>query len=71
MFDRPQLLHQLANRFLAVGDRSQTANRTVGFGDRDRNGLGMDIQPQKSYRLLHDRILSACGSELCSLRLTA
>jgi hypothetical protein len=25
----------------------------------------MDIQTQKSY-LLHDRFLSACGSELCS-----
>jgi hypothetical protein len=30
MLDRTQLLHQLANRFLAVGDRSQTAYGTVG-----------------------------------------
>jgi len=25
----------------------------------------MDIQSQKSYLFLHDRFLSACGSELC------
>src|SRR5664279_2342674 len=25
----------------------------------------MDIQTQKSYLVLHDRFLSACGSELC------
>jgi hypothetical protein len=27
----------------------------------------MDIQAQKSYCFLHDRFLSACGSELCFL----
>ncbi|MHB8391137.1 MAG: hypothetical protein ACYDBH_16400, partial [Acidobacteriaceae bacterium] len=26
--------------------------------------FGMDIQSQKSYLFLHDRFLSACGSEL-------
>jgi hypothetical protein len=26
----------------------------------------MDIQSQKSYLVFHDRVLSACGSELCS-----
>jgi hypothetical protein len=25
----------------------------------------MDIQAQESYLFLHDRFLSACGSELC------
>jgi len=27
----------------------------------------MDIQTQKSYLVFHDRVLSACGSELCFL----
>jgi hypothetical protein len=31
----------------------------------------MDIQTQKSYLILHDRFLSACGSELYASWLTA
>ncbi len=61
-----QLLHQLADRLGAVGNRSQAAHLAVRLGYRYRNRLGMDIQTQKSYLLLHDRFLSACGSELCS-----
>jgi hypothetical protein len=37
----------------------------IRLGDRYRDRLCMDIQTQKSYLFLHDRFLSACGSELC------
>src|SRR6516225_313737 len=62
-----KLLDHLTDRFGAVGNRAQTPYLTIRlrncYGDR----LGMDIQTQKSYLLLHDRLPSACGSELCVL----
>ena len=64
LLDRPQLLHQLADRLRAVGDRSQAAHLAIRLGYRNRNRFGMDIQTQKSYLFFHDRFLSACGSEL-------
>lgn len=65
MLGRPKLLNQLADRLFAVGDRSQAANLAIRLGYRNSNRLGMDIESQKSYLFLHDRFLSACGSELC------
>src|ERR1019366_8098566 len=65
MLHRPQLLHQLAERFCSVGNRSQAAYFTIRLCYRHCNRLGMDIQAQKSYLFLHDRFLSACGSALC------
>ena len=42
--DRPQLLHQFANRFSAVGYRSQTAHLAIRLCNRYRYRFGMDIQ---------------------------
>src|ERR1035438_2449504 len=67
MLRRTKLLDQLADRLFAVGDRSQAANLAIRLGYGNSNRLGMDIQSQKSYLFLHDRFLSACGSELCFL----
>src|ERR1039457_6150775 len=67
MLRRTQPLNQLADRLFAVGDRSQAANLAIRLGYGNGKRLGMDIQSQKSYLFLHDRFLSACGSELCFL----
>src|ERR1039458_1853702 len=67
MLRRTQPLNQLADRLFAVGDRSQAANLAIRLGYGNSKRLGMDIQSQKSYLFLHDRFLSACGSELCFL----
>jgi hypothetical protein len=64
---RSQLLHQLAYRLRAVGNRSQAAHLAIRLGNGDGNRFSMDIQTQKSYLVFHDRVLSACGSELCFL----
>jgi hypothetical protein len=64
LLDRPQLLHQLAYRLRTVGNRSQAAHLAIRLGNGNGNRFGMDIQTQKSYLFLHDRFLSACGSEL-------
>ena len=65
MLNRPQLLHQLADRLRTVGYRSQAAYLAIRLGYCNGYRLGMHIQTQKSYLCLHDRFLSACGSELC------
>ena len=65
MLGRTKLLYQLADRLFAVGDRSQSADLAIRLGYRYSNRFGMDIQSQKSYLFLHDRFLSAYGSELC------
>jgi hypothetical protein len=52
--------------FRTVGNGSQTAHLAIRFSYGNGYRLGMDIQAQKSYLLLHDRFLSACGSVLCS-----
>jgi len=65
MLHRIQLPDQPANRLRAVGYRANTAHLAIRFRNRDRDRLGMDIQAQESYLFLHDRFLSACGSELC------
>jgi hypothetical protein len=45
--------------------RLRVENLAIRLGYGNSNRLGMDIQSQKSYLFLHDRFLSACGSELC------
>jgi hypothetical protein len=60
-----KFLDQLADRFRAVGNDSQAAHLAIRLGYRHRYRFGMDIKTQKSYLFLHDRFLSACGSELC------
>ena len=57
----------LADRFGAVRNRAQTPYLTIWFGDGYGDRFSMDIQTQKTYLFLHDRLPSACGSELCVL----
>jgi hypothetical protein len=64
LLDRPQPLHQLADRLRTVGNRSQAAHLAIRLGNRNGYRFGMDIPTHKSYLFLHDRFLSACGSEL-------
>src|SRR5579863_9472467 len=61
-----QLADQLPHRLGAVRDHPKAAHFPILLGYRNRDRLGMDIQSQKSYPLLHGRFLSACGSGLCS-----
>jgi hypothetical protein len=48
MLGRTQLPDQLADRFFAVGDRSQAANLAIWFGYCYSYRFGMDIHAQKS-----------------------
>jgi hypothetical protein len=66
---KPQLLHrsqfldQLPYRLLPIRNHTQQPHFSILLGDRCRNRLGMDIQPNKPYPF--DRPAAfACGSVL-------
>src|SRR5215467_4097162 len=46
---RPQPRYQLANDFHTVGDHAERANFTALFGNRNCDGVRVDIQTNKSY----------------------
>jgi hypothetical protein len=53
---RSEFLNAAANRLFAVGDHTDGANFTIGFGNSNSNGVGVDIETDKSY-FVHDRLL--------------
>jgi hypothetical protein len=55
-----QLDHVLVEDY----ERSQAAHLAIRFCNRNGNRFGVDIQTPKLHPTLHDRFLSACGSEL-------
>jgi hypothetical protein len=64
LLEVPQFLDHFANRIGAVGNGSQASHLAIRLSNSNRNRFGMDIQAQKSNLQIHDRFLSACGSEL-------
>jgi hypothetical protein len=62
VLDRFQFPNQPSNGFRSVWDKAQGSNFTVRFCHCDSNGLGVDIQTNKSYFTHRTDSPFACGS---------
>lgn len=61
LLDGTELAYQSSDRFLAVGNRAQGSDFSVGFSNGNSNGFSVDIKTDKSY-VYHGPAPFACGS---------